>query len=327
MSTQSVPPERLSPRDRRRLQAAILGWYDARGRSLPFRGTRDPYAILVSEVMAQQTQIARVGPAWEAFVARFPSFDALAAAATADVLRAWQGLGYDRRALNLQRTARIVVADHGGRLPADLATLEGLPGIGPYTARAVAAIAFEAPVGAVDTNVQRVLGRVVAGDPRALRPGEIQALADACVPPGRAADWTHAVMDVGATLCRATRPACEECPAEAVCRYAASVDRRSVGTPGPARPAASAASGREPVSFEQTTRWLRGRILDRARAADGAAWARYDGPIGSHPHEAVIEVLGVLGREGMLELGPADRTLARLPHEPVVAGAGLDGQP
>jgi A/G-specific adenine glycosylase len=321
MSTQSVPPARVAPRDRRRLQAAILGWYDARGRSLPFRGTRDPYAILVSEVMAQQTQISRVGPAWKAFVARFPSFDALAAAAPADALRAWQGLGYDRRALNLQRTARTVVADHDGRLPADLATLEGLPGIGPYTARAVAAIAFEAPVGAVDTNVRRVLGRVVTGDPDALRPREMQALADACVPRGRAADWTHAVMDIGATFCRSARPVCQECPARAVCRYAASVDRPATGH------AARATRRPETVPFEQTTRWLRGRILDRARAADDAAWTRYDGRIGSHRLEAVLAMVEVMGREGMLELAPADSSLARLPPEPLVAGAGPDGPP
>jgi A/G-specific adenine glycosylase len=326
MSIQRVPPESLSRGRRRRLRTAILGWYDARGRTLPFRGTRDPYAILVSEVMAQQTQISRVGPAWEAFVARFPSFEALAAASPADVLRAWQGLGYDRRALNLQRTARIVVAEHGGRLPTDVATLEGLPGIGPYTARAVAAIAFEAPVGPVDTNVRRVLGRVVAGDADALRPTEMQALADECVPRGRAADWTHAVMDVGATFCRTTRPACEQCPARDVCRYAGSAAARGaegsgelVGSAGRRRP--------DRGGFEQTSRWLRGRILDRARSAEGTAWTRYSGPVGSHSHESVIAMLGVLGREGMLELAPADRSLARLPHEPPAAGDGRKTRP
>jgi A/G-specific adenine glycosylase len=326
MSTQGVPPELLSSGDRRGLQAAILGWYDARGRSLPFRGTRDPYAILVSEVMAQQTQISRVGPAWEAFTARFPTFGALATALPADVLRAWQGLGYDRRARNLQRTAKIVVEEHGGKLPTDLATLERLPGIGPYTARAVAAIAFDAPVGAVDTNVRRVLGRVAVGDPAALRPREMQVLADGCVPGGRAADWTHAVMDVGATFCRTTRPACGECPARALCQYAASVDA-GAGEAPVERPGSTDGGARERVRFEQTTRWLRGRILDRARSADGAAWTRFDGPIGSHPHESVVAMLGVLGREGMLELAPADRSVARLPHGPLVTSAGRDGRP
>jgi A/G-specific adenine glycosylase len=133
------------------LRSAILGWYDARGRALPFRATRDPYAILVSEVMAQQTQIVRVGEAWGEFTATFPSFERLAAATLADVLRAWRGLGYNRRALNLWRAAKVVVDEHGGRLPDDVEALERLPGIGPYTARAVAAIAFGAAVGAVDT--------------------------------------------------------------------------------------------------------------------------------------------------------------------------------
>jgi endonuclease III len=149
------------------LQEAVLDWYRAEGRVFAFRETRDPYAILVSEVMAQQTQIARVVERWAAFLERFPSFEALAAATPADVLRAWQGLGYDRRALNLWRCARVVVDELGGQLPRDVAALERLPGVGPYTARALAALAFGSPVGAVDVNVRRVIGRVVAGvDPR-----------------------------------------------------------------------------------------------------------------------------------------------------------------
>jgi len=304
-------------------QAAILAWYDARGRTLPFRGTRDPYAILVSETMAQQTQISRVGPAWAAFMARFPTIGALAAATPADVLRAWQGLGYNRRALNLQRAARIVVAEHGGRLPRDVAALERLPGIGPYTARAVAAIAFGAPVGAVDTNVRRVLGRVVAGDPALIRPAELQELADRLTPASRAADWTHALMDVGSTFCRSQGPRCPDCPARPWCRHAAAAQSR----PDPARPEVLAAR-RSPVppparrpAFERTTRWLRGRIIDRACEVPGASWARFDGPIGAHPPDAVMAMLAVLAGEGLLELASHDRRLARLPHE-VGEGSG-----
>jgi A/G-specific adenine glycosylase len=163
--------------------------------------------------MAQQTQISRVGEAWREFTTTFPSFESLAAASPADVLRAWRGLGYNRRALNLWRAARIVVEDHGGRLPMGLAALERLPGIGPYTARAVAAIAFGAAVGAVDTNVRRVLGRTMAGVTDGLPAADLQRLADASVPADRAADWTHALMDVGATFCRTSRPDCEACPA------------------------------------------------------------------------------------------------------------------
>ena len=134
----AVPATKVPPAAR----VAVLAWYADRGRSLAFRGTRDPYAVLVSEAMAQQTQAGRAAAYWERFMERFPTIEVLAAASPADVLRAWQGLGYDRRALALWRTARIVVADHAGRLPSTLAELEALPGIGPYTARAVAAIAF-----------------------------------------------------------------------------------------------------------------------------------------------------------------------------------------
>src|SRR5947209_2090007 len=175
------------------LQAAVLAWYRLQGRELAFRATRDPYAILVSEVMAQQTQIARVVERWAPFLERFPSFEALAAATPADVLRAWQGLGYDRRALNLWRCARIVVSEHDGRLPRDVSALERLPGIGPYTARALAALAFDARVGAVDVNVRRVIGRVVAGRPAAsMSTRDVQSVADGLVPSDRPGEWTHA---------------------------------------------------------------------------------------------------------------------------------------
>ena len=163
--------------------------------------------------MAQQTQAARAAERWERFMARFPTVEALAAATPADVLREWQGLGYDRRGLNLWRAAREIVAEHGGRVPSDIATLETLPGVGPYTARAVAALAFGVPVGAVDTNVRRVLGRIVAGDPASIPAREMQRIADAAVPGDRPGAWTHALMDLGATLCRAATADCDACPA------------------------------------------------------------------------------------------------------------------
>jgi A/G-specific adenine glycosylase len=144
-------------------RAAVLAWYDAGGRALAFRSSRDPYAILVSEVMAQQTQVSRVVEVWPRFLARFPTVDALAASTPADVVRAWQGMGYDRRALNLRLAAQVIRDEHGGRVPEDIEALDRLPGVGPYTARAVAAIAFGRRVGAVDTNVRRVLTRSLAG--------------------------------------------------------------------------------------------------------------------------------------------------------------------
>ncbi len=273
------------------------------GRELAFRGTRDPYAILVSEIMAQQTQIARAEAYWRAWMDRFPTFEALAAASPADVLRTWRGLGYDRRALNLLRCARAVVADHDGRLPIDVAALQRLPGLGPYTARAVAALAFGRRVGAVDVNVRRVVGRVVGGPdgPRDMTAARLQDIADDLVPaedPGR---WTHALMDLGATLCRIRAPRCEACPAQPWCAAAATWATGGAATRGMGRPAANATRER-PAAFSTTRRWLRGRILDRLREVDGESWAAFGGPLGEHDRSAVEAALRTLAAEGMVEL-------------------------
>lgn len=275
---------------------AILAWYAERGRPLAFRRTRDPYAILVSEAMAQQTQASRAAAYWERFMDRFPTVEALAAATPASVLRAWQGLGYDRRALALWRTARIVVDEHGGRMPSTVAELQALPGVGPYTARAVAALAFGLAVGAVDVNVRRVLGRIVTGDALALPAPELQRVADAAVPPDRPGDWTHAVMDVGATLCRPRAPRCEACPARPWCRLAA----RNADQPAAA---ASSRARRPSPRFESTNRWLRGRILDLLRAAPDGEWVALDVAIGAHDPGRVRAAADAMARDGVLELG------------------------
>ena len=289
-------------------QRAILDWYAAAGRPLAFRRTADPYAVLVSEAIAQQTQAARAAERWERFMARFPTVEALAAASLADVLREWQGLGYDRRGMNLWRAARVIVRDHGGRVPADVAALEALPGVGPYTARAVAAIAFGLPVGAVDTNVRRVLTRVTAGADATLTARQVQALADASVPVDAPAAWTHALMDIGATRCRARRTDCGSCPARPWCRSAASgaaTDRRRPRTASSAGPGRATA-----VPFPSTTRWLRGRVLDRLRAADDGAYVVVPAPLGVHDRAAVDDALDGLARDGLIDLAP-DRS-ARL---------------
>lgn len=290
------------------LRDSILAWYDSRGRDLPFRGTADPYLVLVSEVMAQQTQVSRVGPAWTTFTAAFPTVASLAAASPADVVRAWRGLGYNRRALNLWRAAAVILEEHGGFVPHDVAALQRLPGVGPYTARAVAAIAYGAPVGAVDTNVRRVLGRSVAGS--AEIPGAaLQAIADASVPPRRTADWTHALMDVGATFCRPRAPRCDDCPARRWCRYA--------GAPGAGRIDAVGRRfghrSRSPKGpFESSSRWLRGRIVDRLRDVEAANWTPVVAAIGSHSAEAVRDAVAELAREGLVDVHPTDPSLARL---------------
>ncbi|MEX1170459.1 MAG: A/G-specific adenine glycosylase [Chloroflexota bacterium] len=306
------------------LRDSILAWYDREGRDLPFRATRDPYAILVSEVMAQQTQAARAGEAWNRFAGLFPTVSVLADATPADVLRAWQGLGYNRRALDLWRAARRIVDAHGGEVPADVAALEALPGVGPYTARAVCALAFGLPVGAVDTNVRRVLVRILVGG-NAIGTATLQRLADASVPIDRPGAWTHALMDLGATLCRPRSPDCARCPAQASCRYAegrfqgtadgGASDTRNTGptrasrrTARASRSAPSAAPSAAP--FATTSRWLRGRIVDRLRAANGDGWTVVDGPIGSHDGAAVAAALEGLARDGLVELDNTGLDLA-----------------
>jgi A/G-specific adenine glycosylase len=198
-----------SPRTRTTVRRALLDWYAANHRDFPWRRTTDPYAVLVSEVMLQQTQASRIAARFPRFMAQFPTVEALAAAPAPKVLAEWSGLGYNRRALALQRAAAEVAA-HGW--PQDVAGLEALPGIGPYTARAVASLAFGIPVGVVDTNVRRWLLRRFGG-PDA--PRRLQALADELAAHGRNGDvgaWTHATMEFGAAICRSRDPRCDACP-------------------------------------------------------------------------------------------------------------------
>ena len=308
--------ERQKAADRGAVRRALLEWYDRSRRRLAFRGSSDPYAVLVSEVMLQQTQVARVEPAWRAFIARFPTLADLAAAPTGEVLRAWAGLGYNRRAVNLSRAARVIVAEHDGAVPDTAGSLERLPGIGPYTARAVAAIAFRRPVAPVDTNARRVVGRLVAGsghrsDPAPpLPPGELQRAADELVDRARPADWAHAVMDLGSALCR-PRPACADCPLRPHCRYAAraSLLESRTGRSGvlpPPRDRLTAARR----TFPETRRWLRGRLVERLRQAAPGAWLALPEHLGSHAREAVREAAEELRSEGLLEL---HEDCARLP--------------
>jgi A/G-specific adenine glycosylase len=183
-------------------QTALLAWYGEHRRDLPWRRTHDPYAILVSEVMLQQTQVSRVVPRYLEWLERWPTVEALAAASPADVIRAWAGLGYNRRAVNLHRCAQ-EVARRGG-FPRDPAELRKLPGLGPYTAAAIACFAFGAQVAAPDVNARRVLGRAF-GDP------------DLPPPEGRAYDWNQALFDLGSTICIARRPRCAACPLAGSC--------------------------------------------------------------------------------------------------------------
>ena len=238
----------MPPRDVRR---AVLA-FGAQGlRSLPWRSTRDPWAVLVSELMLQQTQAARVVPAWERFLGRFPTVRACAAAGPGEVVAAWSGLGYNRRAIFLHRAAVMVVERHGGELPDRLSDLLALPGLGPYTARAVLAFAFEQDVGVLDVNTARVLARGIAG--HSLSPTEAQDVADALVPRGRGWTWNQALLDLGARVCTSRAPRCGSCPLAGGCRW------RRTGGPDPA-PGSAGAGGRQ-SRFEGSHRQGRGRLL------------------------------------------------------------------
>jgi A/G-specific adenine glycosylase len=240
----------------RRFRGCVLEWGASHRRDLPWRRTRDPWAVLVSEVMLQQTQVVRVVPHYERFLVAFPTPAACARAGAAAVVRQWSGLGYNRRALALHRAARTVVDEHGGSLPDDEGALRRLPGVGAYTARAVRSFAFGQDVAAVDTNARRVLSRCVAGAP--LGPSAAERLGDRLVPPGSAWEFNQAMFDIGATICTGARPRCGSCPLRRQCRW------RRAGCPEPdpwkVRPGA-----RSQGTFAGSDRQGRGRLLDALR--------------------------------------------------------------
>ncbi|MBQ6961637.1 MAG: A/G-specific adenine glycosylase [Clostridia bacterium] len=202
------------------LSTLLLAWYDAHGRVLPFRGTKDPYRIWLSEIMLQQTRTETVGAYYTRFLERFPDVFSLAAAPEQDVLKCWEGLGYYSRARNLHRAAKQIVEQYSGSFPADLDALRALPGVGDYTAAAVASIAFDLPAPAMDGNLTRVLSRFHGvredvGIPSVKR--RLLELAQADMPPARCGDFNQALMDLGATVCTPGTPDCAACPLRPLC--------------------------------------------------------------------------------------------------------------
>ncbi len=256
---------------------AILTWYAANRRDLPWRRTTDPYAILVSETMLQQTQVDRVIPKYAAWLARFPRFAALAAAPRSDVLKLWSGLGYNSRAVRLHALAQLLVEQHGGRLPSTEEELARLPGIGPYTAGALMVFAHNRPGSCVDVNVERIVRRVffpgTAGTAKArtsknkkiitnkritrkmitteiiTKSGIEKAFLDS-FPPGRAADYGNALMDFGSAVCTAAKPRCAECPVYATCR-----------SKGERPDEKNLRAKKQQPAFLHSNRWWRGQIL------------------------------------------------------------------
>jgi A/G-specific adenine glycosylase len=253
--------------------SALLAWYEQTKRPLPWRATRDPYALLVSEVMLQQTQAQRVVPYYEAFVARFPDPHALARATPGEVLNAWSGLGYNRRALALQAAARIV-AERGW--PEDLTEL---PGVGPYTAAAVGSFAWDRQEPAIDTNVRRVIERF---DGTARQPKALAERVRALLPHARAATFNQAMMELGATICRPRAPRCDECPIR----------------PGCAGGPVTRGRRRGAERFEDTDRYHRGRVVAALVA-------------GEPPPDVPERVLAGLERDGLI--ARAADGAARLP--------------
>ena len=280
------------------LSGALLEWWERHGRhDLPWRQTRDAWAVLVSELMLQQTQVPRVRERWPAFLDRFPNPSVCAAASVGDVVRAWEGLGYNRRAVNLHRCAGLVVEHHGGRLPDTLADLLALPGIGPYTARAVLVFAHDDDLGLVDTNAGRFVARALAG--RSLAPKEAQAVADAAVPPGDAWRWGSAVFDLGAGVCTRRAPRCGGCPLRSAgCRWAAA------GFPTPDPVVGSAGISAPQSRFEGSDRQGRGRLVDalrrgevpRAAVPATAGWP--DDPERAHRVAATLVADGLATADG-----------------------------
>jgi A/G-specific adenine glycosylase len=264
----------------------VLQWGLPRLRDLPWRATRDPWAVLVSEVMLQQTQVARVIPKWLAFLDEFPTPAACAAAPLGDVLRSWQGLGYPRRARNLQAAA--IEIQRQGAFPRTLDALLALPGVGAYTARALMAFAFEVDAAVVDTNIARVYARV---EGRSLRPKEVQRLADDALPSGRSWEWNQCLMDLGAVLCRPSSPGCDECPLVTRCAWHGAGADPAVGSAGVSRGQAR---------FEGSDRQARGRLMKAlsngavplARVPD--VMQRADGDVGRLVDALLAEGLCVL---------------------------------
>ena len=214
----------LDPKQVRRFQQRLLRWYRRHGRDLPWRRTRDPYRILVSEVMLQQTQVERVLGYYGRFLKRYPTIETLAASTEFEVREAWDGLGYYARARNLHRTAQEVTDKHAGRIPDELDLMRRLPGIGRYTAGAVLSFAYRKDAAILDTNAARVLTRVF-GVRRYRSKNRLQqrlwTIAEAVTPAGTADQFNQAIMDLGALICRARAPECPRCPVRAACRFAA----------------------------------------------------------------------------------------------------------
>jgi A/G-specific adenine glycosylase len=263
----------------------LLRWYLPRRQAYPWRTRPDPYGVLVSEFMLQQTQAPRIIPAYRRFLRRFPTVASLARASRAEVVRAWRGLGYNRRAAALSEAARAIVRDHGGRVPSDPADLIRLPGVGPYAAAAVASVAFGKAVPAVDSNVRRIVARAELGvEPHEAAPARIQEIAGRWLHHADPASWNQALRDLGREVC-CPIPRCSVCPLVDGCRFRA-MGRVPVPPPRRQKPFAG--------SFRQ----LRGRVLDLLR--DGPATLSSLSKGAGEPPGRVARAVQALSSDGLV---------------------------
>ncbi|MDP9242789.1 MAG: A/G-specific adenine glycosylase [Actinomycetota bacterium] len=271
----------------------LLEWFAPRVRAYPWRIRPTPYRVLVSEVMLQQTQAGRVVPHYRSFLKRFPSVRALAAAPLSDVIRAWSGLGYNRRAVALASAARAIVRDHGARVPPDPAALRRLPGIGPYTAAAVASLGHGLAVPLVETNVRRILSRAALGrEPGDVSTKHLEEVATSWLDAAHPVEWNQALMDLGREVCRPA-PLCDACPIRTRCRSAGRRDRPAATHPPQPR-------------FEGSFRQTRGRVisvLSERGDVSVAALARATG----EPIARLSEAIEALAADGLVRAGPAAR--------------------
>jgi A/G-specific adenine glycosylase len=317
-----------TPRRAQSLRRRLLEWFGGARRPLPWRDGYDPYRVWISEMMLQQTQVETVLPYYERWMARFPTLASVAEAEEEEVLKAWEGMGYYARARSLHRAARRVVAEHGGRLPASLEALRALPGIGPYTAGAIASIAFNLPAPAVDGNVARVLARLFAVEEPVNAPAgraEVERLAGALLGRKDARDFNQSLMELGALVCRPSSPACPLCPV-----------RRGCAAHGAGNP--EAYPRRRPRKERRMMRGVMallergGRVLVRKRS-DGGMWGGLwefpwleCGP-GEAPDAALVRLLSELGAGpggGAEKLGIVRHGLTHLQMELVCFRARAD---
>ena len=298
------------------VHAALLQWYRAHQRALPWRSTSDAYAILVSEIMLQQTQVERVLPKYAQFLAAFPTLADLAAAPTAEVIKVWVPLGYNSRAVRLQAIARQVIAEFDGQIPSSVDKLLRLKGIGRYTAGAIACFAYHQQVATVDTNIYRVLHRIFLGlehpEPR-ISTGEMFTFAEQVLPPGEAYNWNQALMDLGATICSSANPQCASCPLQEQCQAYKDMSQYSLFPGGTVlrqlRKVAEPKAPYESQPFTSTSRYFRGRIIDHLRslAANQRITLANLGPILKVDYSEadapwLLKLVQGLAKDGLLDL-------------------------